>query len=237
MTPRAMFQRLWNLNVAAVLLLIACAWPGLWWLWLASPRLHLRPAPMPGPTIRYLLAETGKDDGLWSPLLFSLPTPYGFSRTVQMEWLETRGVPIVALSRPPPMVLHPPHHPLPDATALPDLALQVRNSLSPYRPPAPPVSTPTATDPEKPIWISDAQLAAARFALPENWHNALPPVPRPWSITAVIEMQPNGAVAHVFLVAPHERSDLNAAIISQLRQSRGATDGKPWHGTVTVTLP
>lgn len=232
-----MFQRLWNPNVATVLILIALAGPALWSVWLITPSFERPPGTAHTPTIRYILADTTRDDGLWSPLLFSLPTPYGFSRTIQMEALETRGIPAVPIPSPPLMefdqaltaaVIHREH-------ALSESRL--RAALLPYRPTPEPPAIPPASPDAGPVWRPHPTLANQGFAPPQAWIAQLPETPAPWSVTAVIDLDEKGRVRHVFLSEPHQDRALNAAIVNMLRQGRAQAGEQPVSGMVTIAWP
>ncbi len=237
MKPSAMFQRLWNLNVATVLILIALAGPALWSVWLFVPRIERQPGSVHTPVVRYILADPDQDDGLWSPLLFSVPTPYGFSRTVQMAALETRGIPAVPIPSPPLMQFS---QALTPATGERDDALsesRLRAVLLPYRPAPEQPATPPTVSATTPVWRADANLSIHGFSPPDDWTARLPATPAPWSVTAVVEIDENGHVRHVFITEPHTDPALNAAITKILRQGRVRANEHPVSGMITMALP
>lgn len=238
MNSSAMFQRLWNPNVATVLVLIALSGPALWSVWLITPSIERHPGTAHTPTIRYILTDPEREDGLWSPLLFSLPTPYGFSRTVKMAALDTRGIPVAPIPAPPLLTFNQAftgatiHR---DKHALSEPCL--RAALLPYRP-APELPAIPRTIPDGgPVWRPHPMLAKQGFSPPENWIAQLPETPAPWSVAAVVHLDGKGRVRHVFLTEPHQDRELNAAIVNILRQGRAQADKYPVSGMVTIAWP
>ncbi len=233
-----MFQRLWNLNVATVLILIALAGPALWIVWLRTPPRPEYPSGTPHtPRIRYILIQDDKNDGLWSPLLFSIPTPYGFSRTVQMAALETRGIPAVPTPVPPRLAMSRTAL-QPDAgprDALPES--RIRHEVLTYHPRLPPAGSPPPVPVDEPFWRADAGLETRDFTLPADWISQLPSLPAPWSVRATLEIDRNGHVRHVFLTERHEQDTLNAAVVAILRQGRAAADDHAGYGMVIMVRP
>lgn len=242
MKPSAMFQRLWNRNVAATLTLIVLSWPGLWAVWMFPGRITPRPAPLQAPLIRYSLSDPIDSQELWSPLLFSLPTPYGFSRTVQMEWLETRGIPVVPPSRTPQLKFHPESFPLPASRlSAARVTSAILNTVPAYHA-LPEISGFTRSDPaggldDVVMFSPSVNLKAIEFRLPENWRTQIPSHRRPWRVAASIEVASGGQVRYVMLTAPHESSDLNNAILAVLRSGRAVETGQPTNGDVIIALP
>ena len=239
MKPSNMFQRLWNINVATVLIFIALAGPALWSVWLRTPRqAEHRSASVHTPRIRYILVNQDNDhNGLWSPLLFSIPTPYGFSRTVQMSALETRGIPAVPTPDPPLLTMSGSalQANAGSRDALPEA--RIRGELSTYNPSPPPAGPPSPGLSDEPLWQADAGLKQRNFTLPADWASQLPELPAPWSVRAAIEIDRDGHVRHVFLSERHEQDELNAAVVALLRQGRAAADDRAGYGMVTVARP
>ncbi len=237
MKTGAMFQRLWNPNVATVLVLIALAGPALWSVWMFKPRIERQPETVHTPRIRYILTDTAQDDGLWSPLLFSIPTPYGFSRTIQMAALETRGIPAVPIPPPPLMDFD---RGLTTAAAERDDPLsesRLRAGLLPYRPVPEKPARPPAASGTVPLWRADAELTAHGFSPPDDWTARLPATPAPWSVTAVVEINQYGGVQNVFITEPHNDRELNAAVTKILRQGRIRANQHPKSGMITIAMP
>ncbi len=242
MKPSAMFQRLWNWNVAATLTLIVLAWPGLWAIWMLPGRITPRPAPLAAPLISYSLSDPIDSQELWSPLLFSLPTPYGFSRTVQMEWLETRGIPVVPPPRTPQLEFRPESFPLPASElSAARVTSAILNSVPAYHA-LPEISGITRPDPVTGhdnvlLFSPSLNLKAIEFLLPENWRTQIPAHRRPWRVAASIEVASGGQVRYVMLTAPHESSEINNAILAVLRRGRAVETGQPTRGDVIIALP
>ncbi len=233
-----MFSRLWNLNVAAVLILIALAWPGMWFFWLRPPEAYSRPATVEAPVIRYVVFDKNANAALSSPLVFSLPSSYGFSSVLKMEWPGTRDAWTVAAPQLPFLEFRRENHPLFDPVARgTDVAALISEKNLPYLPEIPAPDPLASVSNGKPHWQADANLKKMDFKMPYGWRDHLPDAPGFWSVTATVEIDKTGHVRHVFLTDFHTDTVLNIAVVNQLRRGRAAASVCSYFGSVTVARP
>jgi len=225
-------------------ILLALVWHGAWAVWLSVANPLPPAARPPAPTVSYITpgAEPARAEvrQLWSPVLFALSSPAGFSRAV----LDGE-----AAIRPP---LNPPsassnllEHllPLAPAAALPagrslrDDAAQ-RLAGFPDSPPPPSLFPPTTASELNPVQVEfTGGLAGAEFArldLPDN--------PRArdataWEARLWLEFDPAGGVRHVFLDPPTESAQLNLYLLHLAQNWRLRNPGGPRGGWVILRNP
>jgi len=245
--PAALVPAGWRQLWAAVL---ALAWFGGWGLLLqpaGSPAPATRVAK--APRVTYLPAPAVQGDGatradlrvLWSPVLFSLPTPMGFSRSAASNEATLRPPLQQALST--PVLLARPVPP-PAAPLIPPPVANLAGP-APAAPavPAAPVFTapPPATSAAWQVLLRGGLADAAWQAQP------LPPAPADGTAADVeagaqLEFSREGWAQHVWLDAPTASSNVNAQLVRALLQWRCAPAAAPRSGAVVLratgpTLP
>lgn len=169
---------------------------------------------------------------MWSPVLFALPTPMGFSRTSATG--EGRDHPRVQRPSVEPLLLQPapvaagaPVVPVPAAPAFNDGVNFRLAGPAPIFAAVPPPTNSLAL-----VWLGGlAQAQALEKTLP-----ALPPalVAEAWSILAHIEVNREGGVQHVFLDPPSASADFNAQLVQALYRWRFAASAAGVQGVVRL---
>jgi len=221
-------------------LLVAVLWHAFWIVGFRGRSQPARPTIRPLPSLR-LAAVPAEADGVaadprvvWSPVMFSLPTPFGFSRPILETRMDVR--PVSGLLEAEPRLLERP----PEASAMsagrdPQLedilmAYLFRVSLPPleaqvFQAGSLPASSKVELMPE---W-SGAVFTA--MPLPENWETA---GDHPWELTAHLEVDESGRVGHVFLVHPCEYPKINLSVERALRNWQMAPGSAARSGRVLI---
>jgi hypothetical protein len=226
--------------------MIATSWFGAWALLLspASPRpargVALVPRVVYLPSMSDAAAPTGVTAEvrmLWSPVLFSLPTPLGFSRdalTNEMRMRPPLG-PYAGFTnfleraaRTAPVIEPPPRVNLPEMAANALRAVVASEPLTPAFD-----LTAVSTSALFEIVLLDG-LAGRKFA-----ETRLPVRPwvggaKPWEAVAYLELDEAGRVVHVFLESPSPSDALNARLAQVLRAWRLAEPGSASSGRVLL---
>jgi len=218
---------------------LAVVWFGFWGLLLqpadrkasaARPAKTPRVAFLPGPAARGGGVPHADLRALWSPVLFSLPTPMGFSRSVvsgdaalRLPLQQALSTPVL-LARPAP----PPH-----ALLIPSPAdvLSGRAAAGPLVPETPVFARAAAVTGQAWQILLRGGLADAVWQA-----QPLPTAPADgsagvWEAGAQLEVSREGVVQHVWLEAPTASSNLNNQLVHALLQWRGtpATNARTGH--------
>ncbi|MCX6998469.1 MAG: hypothetical protein NTV49_15645 [Kiritimatiellaeota bacterium] len=224
--------------------LLAAGWFGFWALAL-QPEIVKVPArqPVKAPRVCYLPGPEARGEkaanadlrAMWSPVLFSLPTPMGFSRSVESgdaalrpPLQQTQSAPVL-LARPAtadntPLVPSPTGVLARRAAGEPLLVIK-----------EPPVFAGVAAA-TGPTWqvVTGGGRAAARWQA-----QPLPKTPADggeslWEAGAQVEVSREGVVQHVWLETPTASSNLNVQLVHALLQWRCAPAAAPRTGNVLV---
>jgi hypothetical protein len=209
--PRWTLRRLWLLALP-----LAAGWFGFWgMLW--QPETFTAPHESPRFPVhaRFLPARAPAEGGeaqhdlrvMWSPVLFALPTPMGFSRApaagdghdrprVQRPTLEPQLMPAPQIATLAPVV------PVPRKPVLNDGAEFRIDSAAPVFTALPAVTNRLSLELIGPL--ADVPCL----------EKALPPVPpeltqETWQVVAKLEVGREGRVRHVFLDPPSASADFN----------------------------
>ncbi len=232
--------------IYAVLLTIG--WHGVWWVW-------LQPAPPPpratlaaAPQLSYLPSrEVARVPGtavpdvrdFWSPAVFSLPTPAGFSGTALTNEVGAR----------PPVNMAYTRLPMLERTAVPETGVVVAAGIDALS-----LASETLTN------LSWPQLPAAVFSPPASTNvkmgieilgglrgfelerNDLPQDPavfgaEAWDAMAIVEVSSKGRVLHVFLEDSPDIPAINTWIVRTLMGWRFEITGDTVQGRVRLTWP
>jgi hypothetical protein len=234
----------WSLAVA-----LAVAWHTFWGVWLQASPL---PAPVRAPAVpdvSYLPVPDGPASGdalssdvraLGSPVLFSLPTPMGFSRSALTN--EIGSLPPLALPGDTVAFLE-------RAAPVDERVVQVGESLEalmrqsgtrfPLRvPEASALAAPAAVATGETIQVEFlGGLAGCRFQRME-----LPDDPRvrgdaAWEAGASVDVDAEGRVRHVLLDNPSASAKLNGMLVRALMGWRLEKPGTPHSGRVVLRYP
>jgi len=232
--PRWNLRRLWLLALP-----LAAVWFGFWGLlWQPESFIAPREAPRFTPHARYLPVRAAADGGepasdlrvMWSPVLFALPTPMGFSRAPAAG--DGHDRPRVQRPNIEPQLMPPP--PAAPLTALvPTPKLPAFNDGARFR-----------LDDDTPVF---AVLPAATPALAvevlgglagrpclEQPLPALPPdlAADSWTVAATLEVGREGRVQHVFLDPPSTVAEFNAQLTQAFLHWRFAPSAAAAQGSV-----
>lgn len=238
-SPRRNAPRVWP---AAVML--ALLWHG-FWCWALAPGPAPHPKALPwSPRVAYMpvridgrAPDTLASDvrALWSPILFSLATPMGFSRPLLTN--EVRAHPPMGLPMEPPRFLA---RPMPAAAPLlqPLRELNTETAAQVNRLPAtepPPASAPAARAAVAPLaleWIGQptgATPSGLSFPRPD-WMGKLDS----WSARLYVEFNTRGEPAQVFLEEPSSYERVNRLLVTAAQAWRAERAAGAWRGRVTV---
>lgn len=210
----------------------------LWALpWLAWPRAVNLPVthPVVQPVFRYVKASSpGLSGAAWSPVLTSLPTPYGFSRKAAAGAETGRNPLAVWKSRvSEPLYLELPMPAVSASVVREASFLQAREfdpdgtGTSVFRPSA----APSATRVE-----ILGELGARQFEAQALQAVVLPVGDAPASaVTAYVELDPKGRVQHVLLEQPSGSAVADSAFVRALRGGGGVPGPGVASGRVRVT--
>jgi hypothetical protein len=234
--PRWTLRRLWLLALP-----LAAGWFGFWGL-LWQPELFSAPRELPrfAAHARYLPARAPAEGGeaardlrvMWSPVLFALPTPMGFSRApaagdghdrprVQRPDIEPRLMP------PPPAAALTPVVPAPRQPALNDGANFRVDGVAPVFAQLPAITSTLTSE------VLGDLAAVACLEKP------LPPLPQDltvlnWQVVAKLEVGREGRVQHVFLDPPSTSAGFNAQLTQALLRWRFAPAAAAAQGQVRL---
>lgn len=232
--PRWNLRRLWLLALP-----LAALWFGFWGLlWQPESFTAPREAPRFTPHARYLPVRAAADGGepasdlrvMWSPVLFALPTPMGFSRAPAAG--DGHDRPRVQRPNIEPLLMPPPPPPPPTAL-VPTPTLPAFNDGVHFRlDGATPVfaALPMATNA---LAIEMLGALAERRCLEQP----LPPLPPDlaadsWTVMATLEVGREGRVQHVFLDPPSAVAEFNAQLTQALHRWRFAPAAAATQGPV-----
>ncbi len=232
--PSWTLRRLWLLTLP-----LAALWFGFWGLlWEPESFTAPREAPRFTPHARFLPVRAPADGGepqsdlrvMWSPVLFALPTPMGFSRApaagdghdrprVQRPTIEPQLMP------PPPAALLTPVVPAPRPPEFNDGVHFRLDGATPAF-----AGLPAATN-ALTVEVLGALADLRCLATP------LPPLPPDlaadsWTIAATLEVGREGRVLHVFLDPPSASAEFNAQLTQALFRWRFGTAAAAAQGLV-----
>ena len=222
---------------------LAIGWFGFWGLVLRpEPVRETERTPPPAPRVTYLPGTEGLGGrsaqadlrALWSPVLFALPTPMGFSRGAtnsDVAWRpplqQTQSEPVL-LTRPPPA---------PAALMAVTPGLLARRAAAPPAlvPAEPPVfaGAPAATGRVWQVVLGDG-LAGIRWQ-----QQPLPEAPAEdgeslWEAGAQLEISREGVVQHVWLDTPTASAQVNDLLLHALLGWRSVPEAKARSGRVVL---
>ncbi|MBU1692707.1 MAG: hypothetical protein KJ726_03985 [Verrucomicrobia bacterium] len=242
--PAVPVERPRNWRPAAPLLfglVFALAWHAAWLMGLGLARETPLSPPPPAPVLRFIqppadAEKTASDPRLlWSPALFSLPSPWGFSRLVMDGRVGARPS-VGVLDTAPLFLLEGPE--MTERMAVGhDRRIEEDMAANLFRVPIPLLAGPVFHAPDRgpppqvelmPEWTGSVFEA---MPLPEGWEKA---GDRAWEITAFIQVDDSDRVAHVFLEVPSAFPDLNRAIERALRSWKLAPGSLARSGRVVV---
>lgn len=227
----------------ALCLALALGWHVLWAVALApAPELLSRP-PVRVPQLLFAPAVEPSDEdqtdprAIWSPTLFSLPTPMGFSRSAFDRRAGARppDVPTLAASYVIERLPAGPAAPLFDRAA--PLAEQVSGRLFEV---GPPPLGPAAFSPPTNVALPGVQVEFAGELAGRQWASwMLPDMPaalrrRPWEVTAAVESDDGVRLTHVFLEVPTAFPEVNQLVEGALRRARLAAGTPVSSGRVVI---
>lgn len=230
--------------IYAVLLTIG--WHGVWWAWLQSrppaPRSPLGAVPQ----VAYLPAHESRTANavadvrdLWSPAVFSLPAPAGFSGAALTNGIGARS-PVRLTYDPPPLL---------DRTSVPDTGAVVASGAALASLAGAALTNLGWPGEREPVF---GPAAAAREKLGieilgglrgyELERSDVPDEPRvfgatAWDAMAVIEVNSKGRVLHVFLEDSPGMPAVNGWIVRTLMGWRFEVTGDTVRGRVRLTWP
>jgi hypothetical protein len=213
-----------------------CAAAFLTALWTALLGLLLQPAPRLSPPsaaapprVVFLPPGRAERDGasvhaVWSPVLFSLPSPAGFSRPFRRAALTPRATgeifsPERVSAEGGPPEASPPSWLSPAAEA-PAPARITPRAEEPPPPPLPPLTVAL----ERGL----AECGVRRFDLPD------PTGPGPWSASAAVRFDSNGIPASVLFDPPPPDPAYAAALAQALYRWRADPGRSPCRGRITI---
>jgi len=234
-----------RLSVAwLVAFFFALGWHGIWWIWVGPEPVQARIVMPDVPQVTYMPfteeEATGLADGksihtVWSPALFSLPTPVGFSRSVLTNAIGIRP-PLAVPVGETRYLERKREGARPVEIGVVDLDSSVSRALTNIvfverREPVfglPPVTGVTVT-----VQL-DAGLEGVRFST-----MSVPVVPsdcagRSWQAEAVIEADAQGRVRHAFLDSRSPCEAFNTSLVQTMRHWRVENPEGPVAGRVTV---
>lgn len=225
-----------------VAMVLAAAWHAAWMVGLAWHGETARPAMPSAPNLLFAKLpeerEVGADPRLvWSPALFALPSPWGFSRQVFEERIARR--PAAGLQASMARLRERMHEPpLTDEDRSWRLEEEVAASL--FRVPQPPLGEavfrrpagpPTAAVEFMSGWSEDGLEDGP---LPEGWEYG---GTAPWEVAAFLEVDAAGRVTHVLLETPSEFPEINRGLERALRTWRWKPGAEPRSGRVVFRAP
>ena len=218
---------------------LAVAWFALWGLfWSPVPFVPLRSLPRFVPHARFLPGQSAIVDGapqrdlrvMWSPVLFALPTPMGFSRTPSDG--DDHDRPRVQRPSVEPLLLSPPL--ATSATAMvPAVPLPIFSDGARFQ-----------LDEAAPIFASLPALTnlltieiVGDLADFQTLKKTLPTLPSElttdsWTVIAYVDLDRAGSVRHVFLDPPSSLAAFNAQLLQALYRWRFAAISTEVHGAI-----
>ena len=225
--------------------LLAVGWYGLW-CWLLRPAKAVSTAaPLRVPQVSYMRVNTDGRDGealtadiraLWSPVLFSIPTPMGFSRSVLTNEVGVRP-PLGQsmgfsnfLERSAQAV---PASPLVVVPTLNDIVAEAMKSLTLDEAGSSPVTPVPAKGEEVQVELLQGlgERTPANMNLPHHpWIRG----DKAWEIVLYVEFGADGIVRQVFIESPTESESLNAAMAQAAWKLRLDKQEAPVSGRIVV---
>ena len=168
----------------------------------------------------------------WSPVLFSLPSPLGFSRELMDEKLKTR----LTFAQPERAETFLPIDPSARAARSSfqpaALMLTAGNATAPS-PPAT-IFSPITTKPDAPrVHVAPAlkERLEGGVVLPPTLNRVADPI---WEVRAEVRVSQQGIIEHVFLEQPLETPALNQAVIQLLHGLRFRSGEHPVEGYIEI---
>lgn len=215
------------LSAAAIVALCLGLWILPWTIWPMAPRAKSAAGTKIPLQVRYVRAAQGLDETAWSPVVFPLPTKYGFSEKADAQGglreMEAVLRPRIADSA----LLPAPAEPAAPARLLPPTNPRPGTfMLEPVEKPAYSVSR-SRTDSGTGLDVSDS-LALRNFRVP-----ALAGVTCSVPLSAYVELDEAGRVQHVFLESSSGSKAADQAALRALRAAeaepgKGAVIGRVW---------
>ena len=229
-------RRLWWLAAP-----LAFVWFFFWGLlWDPAPYTPLRGVPRFVPHARFLPGRTAAagDEAqrdlrvMWSPVLFALPTPMGFSRTPAAG--DGHDRPRVQRPSLDPILLLPPQ--------------DVNRGMVVSAAPVPAFAAGDHFNVDGVTPVFDAQPAATQalvvellgeLAVVQPLEKPLPAVPPElaadsWGVSAQVDVGREGGVRHVFLDPPSTSTDFNVQLLQMIYRWRFTPPTTDLHGTIRL---
>ncbi|MBP7830257.1 MAG: hypothetical protein KA248_10105 [Kiritimatiellae bacterium] len=220
----------------AAALLLAAAWHAAWIVGLGWRKETPRPAMPSAPNLLFAKLPAGPEVYadprlVWSPVLFALPSPWGFSRPALEERIVHR--PAAGRQGSVPRLREREQMP-PPAGLYRDGQLEDEVAANLFRVPLPPLGASVFRRPARPPpavveygpgWSEELLEDGP---LPEGWEEG---GKAPWEVAAYVEADAAGRVTHVLLEAPSAFPEVNRVLEGALRQWRwkpgeGARSGR-----------
>ena len=229
MTQNPFVIRLSRRNVLLSVLVTAGLWGMPWFLWPVAP-IQASTGRRIVPVIRYVRAAEGSAGTTWSPVVFPLPTPEGFSKktVVPQPGPGMASVLKARTSEASYLELTPGRK----ETASMGL-LTVRDEAA-FRPQA--VATAALYDRREGVQIvTDEALARRQFDAPGLAEVRLPEGSPLWvPVLACVEIDQRGLVRHVFVENSCGQTNVDARLVRALLSGTAAIGSEPVTGRVRL---
>ena len=219
-------------NALLSVLVTACLWGLPWFMWPAVPSeasTGRRAVPM----FRYVRAAGGGDGAAWSPVVFPLPTPEGFSKKAVAT---DTGPGMISVLK--PQVSEASYlEMVPERTEAAAVGLLTVREEVVFRPQAP-VSEGGGEETDRPAGIQvdgDEILVKRNFTAPGlaaiQWREGNPV----WTpVTAYLELDRRGLVQHVFLENSCGQTNVDGIILRALLSGTADGGSEPVSGRVRL---
>ncbi len=211
-------------NLLATLVLTAALWLTPFAVWPSLPQPAEKKMAYRAPVVRFMGTFQGADGTAWSPVVFPLPTKYGFSESVDAQ---NGGHDVSALMKLRVFegVFHNITAPAPDLAVLG--ALDGPDTPRGYRPTGLDETVfRSAARKAGPGWLPDVEpaLSARRYAVDLSEIGA-PGLPSQGSVDAYVELDLRGYPLHVLLDGSTGNVQVDRAIIRALYKGRALQGG------------
>lgn len=219
---------------------LAVVWFGFWGL-LWNPETYTPPRSLPRfiPHARFLPGRTTSADSeaqhdlrvMWSPILFALPTPMGFSRAPAAGAGHARP----RVQRPTlDPVLRPPPHDIPQGSIISAISLPVFAAGDQFS-----TDTGAPVFTVQPVGANTLEVELrGDLATLQPLEKPMPIVPAAlavdsWDVNAYVDIGREGSVRHVFLDPPSASPEFNAYLLQALYRWQFAPAPMERRGTIS----
>lgn len=221
----------WRNALLSVLLTV-----GLWLApWIVWPSLRPAPSVTRGtpPVVRYVRASEAMDGAAWSPVVFPLPTPEGFSRKAAPTDAGQSAALVLRPGAAEAVYLEVRADTLPAA----DMGVLISPDSAAFHPQAPAQSSlPMPSAPPDRLRIDWDEALAQRHCEAEGLKRFVPAdAGLTWlSAAAYIELDPQGRVQHVFLENSSGQTNVDRLIVRALYGGNATPGSGPASGRVRL---